>query len=75
MKKQITLTASYVGEGSKLFHVSALADFMECPNLWLVAAEDLESAFQTVIHQELANHDPSSFEDGMEGYEIGVFAG
>ncbi|MBA1280271.1 hypothetical protein [Stutzerimonas stutzeri] len=71
--KHLKLTAELIGEGPKLFHVNLLADSWEEPTMWLVAASNLDDAFDTAMAQ-YANIDRGEFRDGCDGYEIGEFA-
>lgn len=69
----IKLSNSYVGVGPKLFHVSLLADGWTNPCFWMVAAKDMDEAFDTAM-KEYADYDRADFDDGRDGYQIGEFA-
>ncbi|MHC5209043.1 hypothetical protein [Pseudomonas chlororaphis] len=71
--KQINLTTPFIGEGPKLFHVDLLAADWEGPTMWLVAANDLDAAFEFAM-AEHSDYDRAAFDDGRDGYEIGEFS-
>jgi hypothetical protein len=68
----IKLSASHIGVGTKLFHVSLLADGWTNPTFWMVAANDLDEAFDLAM-REYADYDRADFDDGLDGYQIGEF--
>lgn len=69
----IEVTEDFIGEGPLLFHVSLLADTWTEEALWLVAAEDLDSAIDTAIKKQYPSMAASDFAR-QDGYEIGRFA-
>ncbi|RMN37425.1 hypothetical protein ALQ64_01919 [Pseudomonas cannabina] len=71
--KTVKLTTSFIGLGAKLFHVSLLADGWETPTMWLVAASDMDAAFDLAMQQH-AEHDRAEFDESRDGYQIGEFA-
>jgi hypothetical protein len=71
----VQLTASFIGKGSKLFHVSIKHFAWDSATMWLVAADSFKEAQETAIQQHIAEgytaQDFDSVED-RDGYEIGV---
>lgn len=67
--EKVQLNTSYIGEGTKLFHVSVGGNGWDCEGaLWLVAADSLPQAYETAKAEYGADEQP----EWWDGYEIGA---
>lgn len=73
-KTQLTVIADYIGTGSTLYNVSIWPTGWDSPSVYLVAADDQESAEETAI-RDLEKSETIYREDleGTESFEIGKF--
>ncbi|MFJ5299217.1 hypothetical protein ACIQAL_22140 [Pseudomonas sp. NPDC088368] len=68
----VQLSTQFIGHGPKLFHVNLSAEEWVTPTTWLVAATDLNAAFDFAI-AEYPEIERAEFNDGRDGYQIGFF--